>query len=160
MNDLMRDRHAYLLNRKPLPEQQELYERVMEKRGFYSASSLSVEQERTLFEATFMVALSQTFRTKDSSGGNTYLFLPEPRVGWANLVVKGIAREIFSVCKSQKDADKARHLGELFQRLLIGSRVPEVAPAAWAAYGFSPDSNLPEWLHGAMLPVYPYLRDG
>lgn len=169
MKDKLTAWHRQLLNRVPTPTQMSLYTEAPEKHGFTSAHGLTVEQEREMFEAVFVLGLSRTATANAVHPIPTvYLLVPPSIEAWANQQLRRIAVEIFAICKLQMGVNpehakiKAKHLGELFRHVLVGSRLSSTTtePDLWVGYGFdSNDSGLPNWVGSKLVAVYPFLRD-
>jgi hypothetical protein len=161
MEEKLVTRQSLLLNRAPTEAQRNLYREAPKRRGFMATHWLTAAQEAELFEAVFLLALSQTFREGPETVSHVYLFVPANLEGWAAEQIRRIAAEMFGICRAQKAVPKAKHLGELMQRLLIGSKLSSTTtePDCWAAYGFDEKAKVPGWLIEKLLPIEPYLRD-
>lgn len=163
MKDILVERHKKLLYREPTPEQLSLYGAAPQKRGFASTRFLTPEQAASLFEAVFVYALSQTFVAKDNEEPNAvYLFIDPALENWVIGQVQAVVRHIFSLCKQQENGvRKARHLGQLIKKVMVGSRLPAGSPPPdhWAVFGIDPNPKLPIWLRDAIIPVYPTDRE-
>lgn len=162
MKSTLITRHRSLLGKDPTFEQLALYEAVPKKRGFASARALTETQEAELFEAVFVLALSQTF--VEGTGGtpnNVYLFVPPGLERWTTQQIQRLAGEMFAICKRVKSVALAKHLGVLFRHLMVGSKIASStqAPDRWAAFGYDPNGPQPKWLTDGLLPVYAFLRD-
>lgn len=140
-------RHRLLLGCEPSPEQLVLYEPFPEKRGYALTAP-----DPVLFEAAFILALTQTFEREGTLHKVFFFVTPELKNAWVNEQMTLIARKIFAQCKSYPNAAKrARHLDSLFRHVLIGRDIPEKVPEQfWVAFGIDPQVA-PLWLRNALL---------
>lgn len=143
-------------------EQKELYTEAPRKRGFLFPVGAKVEQEATLFQAVFVLALASTaIDSGAATHSPVYLFLPKHLEKWGNEEIRKNLMAIFAHCKEHRKPDLARHLGAMAKHIYVGSRVtPSMqAPDKWVAYGFDDSPHVPKWLTEAMLPVYAFPED-
>ncbi len=162
---MVRDRIGYyhkMMGRPPTPEQQSLYDAVPTKRGFAWPRGYTEKQRNELFEAVLLFALAQTAQENgDAKPHSVYLFVPSGVEEWATQQIRRVASDLFGFCKKHQHVKLARHLGDQFKAILLGSRLTLATPKPdrWAVYGFEADEDLPKWLVEGLVPVYPFNRD-
>lgn len=130
-----------------------LYDNYPKYRGFSQS-----EQAKDVFEATFVLAIMQTF----GEGGKfhpSFLCVPATQFDWVNGQMKEIARALLLRWKFAQDVEQRKRvverLSKAFQHLMIGSKVFQVpeAPRRWMAFGFSQEDPIPLWLKDSLLSV-------
>lgn len=145
--------HKIFLGHSPSEAHSRLYCNFPRYRGFSQA-----ESSPELFEATFIVALTQAMGEK-ARFNRTYLFVPSSMVNWVNEQTGLVARSMFGRLKGRDTPEKRRkvceHLGASLKMMLVGSRVLQMdaPPSHWMAFGFKVSDPVPEWLRDALLPV-------
>jgi hypothetical protein len=140
--------HKSLLGDDPSPVHTKIYEAFPATRGIASR-----ETDPTVFEATLMLAIVQTYPRKQRPDPYRCFFFVRPELHpWALEQLRDCAQRMFWFQKQSKNVAVAKHLGAFLRAISIGSRVLHFAeaPERWVAFGFDKTDPVPEWVKGAI----------
>ena len=132
-------RHKTLLGTEPTAKQLQLYEVYPTYRGL-SDPSLNSD----VLEAVLISAL-----TSGSVQDRVLVFAPPKHETWVIDGFNRTADALFERCKDERNAVRvAKGFQLLLNKLLLTGRVHQLKaePEHWAAFGFSVDDAIPEWL--------------
>jgi len=147
-NILLQSLHETLLGDEPGNEHYALYGAYPAHRGFSDRRTVIAR-----FEATFVLALTQTFPLGSGSMHRSMFFVAAPTEDWAVKQMNRIAKVIFGRFKQEGNVHGAKFVGDAFNHLMMGKYALQVTeePERWAAFGFRTTDPVPEWMRKSLL---------